>query len=122
MKSKVLIAGGGVAGLESAIALHEMAGDRVEVTICSPSEDFVYRPFAVAEPYGASRAMRFGMAELADRCRADFHLASIASVDQEAQRARTHDGETFAFDHLIVASGTRLLASVSGAVIFWGRR
>ncbi len=120
MKAKVLIAGGGVAGLESAIALHEMAGDRVEVTICSPSEDFVYRPFAVAEPYGASRAMRFGMEELAERCGADFHLASIASVDQEAQRARTHDGEKFAYDYLIVASGTRLLASVSGAVIFWG--
>ena len=83
MKARILIAGGGVAGLESAIALHEMAGDRVEVTICSPSEDFIYRPFAVAEPYGASRAMRYGMEELAKRCGADFHLASIASVDRK---------------------------------------
>ncbi|HKT82984.1 MAG TPA: FAD-dependent oxidoreductase [Solirubrobacterales bacterium] len=120
MSAKVLIAGGGVAALEAAIALREMAGDRVEVEICSPREDFIYRPFAVAEPYGASRVMRYDLAELAERCGATYRRASIGSVDGEAQRAHTHDGEEIAYDHLIVACGSRLLASVSGAVIFWG--
>lgn len=120
MSARVLIAGGGVAALEAAIALHEMAGERVEVTMCSPREDFIYRPFAVAEPYGASRVMRYDLAELAQRCGAGYHRASIISIDGEAQGARTHDGEEIAYDHLIVACGSRLLASVSGAVIFWG--
>lgn len=120
MSARVLIAGGGVAALEAAIALREMAGDRVEVTICSPHEDFIYRPLAVGEPYGASRAMRYDLAELAEGCGAGYRRASIGSVDGEARRARTHDDEEIAYDYLIVACGSRLLASVPGAVIFWG--
>lgn len=120
MSARVLIAGGGVAGLEAAIALREMAGDRAEVAIHSPREDFIYRPFAVAEPYGVSHALRYDLRELAERCGASFHLGSIGSVDGEKRRAHTHDGEEIAYDYLIVACGSRLLASVPGAVVFWG--
>ncbi|HEY7255751.1 MAG TPA: FAD-dependent oxidoreductase [Solirubrobacterales bacterium] len=120
MSVRVLIAGGGVAALEAAIALHEIAGDRVEVSMYAPREDFIYRPFAVSAPYGASPAMRYDLAELAERCGAVYHRATIGSVDPEAQRAHTHDGEEIAYDHLIVACGTRLLAGISGAVTFWG--
>jgi sulfide:quinone oxidoreductase len=120
VSARVLIAGGGVAALEAAIALHEMAGDRAEVAMYSPREDFIYRPFAVAEPYGASQAMRYDLAVLAERCGASLHRATIGSVDGEAQRAHTHDGEEVAYDYLIVACGTRLLASVPGAITFWG--
>jgi sulfide:quinone oxidoreductase len=120
MSSRVLIAGGGVAALEAMIALRDLAGDRVGVEVCSPREDFIYRPFTVAEPYGLSHAMRYDLRQLAERCDASFHLAGIGTVDGEAQRARTHDGREIAYDHLIVACGTRLLAGVSGAVTFWG--
>jgi len=74
----------------------------------------------VAEPYGESRPMRYDLTELTERCGASFHRATIGSVDGEAQRARTHGGEEIAYDHLILACGTRLLAGVSGAVTFWG--
>lgn len=120
MSARVLIAGGGVAALEAAIALHELAGDRAEVTMCSPREDFIYRPFAVGAPYGASRPMRYDLAELAERCGAGFRRATIGSVDGEGQLARTHDGDEIAYDYLIVACGTRLLAGVPGTVTFWG--
>jgi sulfide:quinone oxidoreductase len=120
MSARVLIAGGGVAALEAAIALHELAGERAEVAMYSPREDFIYRPFAVAAPYGASRPMRYDLAELAERCGAVFHRATIGLVDGEAQRVRTSDGDEIAYDYLIVACGTRLLAGISGAVTFWG--
>ena len=120
VNARVVIAGGGVAALEAAIALQDLAGDRAEVALYSPREDFIYRPFAVAEPYGASRPMRYDLAELAERCGASFHRAAIASVDAEARRVRTHGGEEIAYDHLIVACGSRLLAGISGAVTFWG--
>jgi sulfide:quinone oxidoreductase len=120
MSHRVLIAGGGVAAVEAAIALRDLAGDRAEVVMYSPREDFVYRPFAVAEPYGASNAMRYELGSIAERCGADFRLGSIESVDGDSRRARTHDGEEIPYDHLIVACGSRLLAGVSGAVTFWG--
>ena len=44
----VIIAGGGVAGLEALLALHELAGPRVNVELLAPEHDFVYRPLAVA--------------------------------------------------------------------------
>jgi sulfide:quinone oxidoreductase len=88
--------------------------------MCSPREDFIYRPFAVGAPYGASRPMRYDLTELAERCGAALHRATVGSVDGEAQRVRTHDGREIPYDHLIVACGTRLLAGISGAVTFWG--
>jgi len=117
---RVVIAGGGVAALESAVALRQLAGDRVEVEIFSPREDFIYRPFAVAEPYGAPSVTRYGLASLAERCGAEFHLGSIGTVDGDRRLARTHDGEEVSYDHLIVAPGSRALPGVPGAVTFWG--
>jgi sulfide:quinone oxidoreductase len=38
---RFVIAGGGVAGLEALLALHALAGDRVELTLVSPTADFV---------------------------------------------------------------------------------
>ena len=48
---QVLIAGGGVAGLEAAFALRQIAGDRVTVQILAPASEFVYRPTSVGEPF-----------------------------------------------------------------------
>jgi sulfide:quinone oxidoreductase len=120
MSATVLIAGGGVAALEAALALRDLAGERAEVEICSPREDFVYRPFSVAAPYGATQALRHDMSALAERCGARFRRASIGSVDPASRRARTHDGEEVSYDELLVACGTRLLAGVPGALTFWG--
>ena len=60
---RVLIAGGGVAGLEALLALRDLAGDRVELTLLSPETEFVYRPMAVAEPFGRGRADRHPLAD-----------------------------------------------------------
>src|SRR5262249_9104483 len=108
------------AALEAAVALNELAGDRVDVDVFSPREDFIYRPFAVAEPFGSSPEMRHRLDSLVERCGAEFHLGSIGPVECARQLVRTHDGEEVSYDHLIVASGSRLLAGVPGAVTFWG--
>jgi sulfide:quinone oxidoreductase len=120
MKSRVLIAGGGVASLETALALRDLAGDRVAVDIFSPSRDFVYRPYAVGEPYGTAHVARYDLEDLAARCGADFHLDSIASVDADARLVATHDGEKFPYDYLVLAPGAQLLWPVPGAITFWG--
>ena len=47
----VVIVGGGVAGLEALMALRDLAGDRVEMTLVAPEPDFTYKPLAVEEPF-----------------------------------------------------------------------
>ena len=37
---RVVIAGGGVAGLEALLALRDMAGDRVDLTLLAPEAEF----------------------------------------------------------------------------------
>lgn len=118
--AKVLIVGGGVGALEAALALQDMAGEKVRVEICAGRSDFVYRPFAVGEPYGASRVLRYDLEQLAEGCGAEFRLANIGWVDSALRCAHTHDGDEIPYDHLIVACGARLLWSVPGAVTFWG--
>lgn len=118
--SKVLIVGGGVGALEAAIALRNLAGDKVQVEICAGRGDFLYRPFAVGEPYGASRVLRYGLDQLASRCGAEFRLENIASVDPARRCACTHDGSEVPYDYLVVSCGARLLLGVPGATTFWG--
>ena len=119
-ESKVLIVGGGVGALEAALALRDLAGDRARVEICAGRGDFVYRPFAVGEPYGASRVLRYSLERLAESCGAGFREENIASVDSDQGLARSHDGTEILFDYLVVACGARLLWSIPGAVTFWG--
>jgi sulfide:quinone oxidoreductase len=52
--AEVLIVGGGVAAPETLMALRDLAGDRVRVTLAEP--DFVYRPMTVAESFGFGEA------------------------------------------------------------------
>jgi sulfide:quinone oxidoreductase len=120
MKSRALIVGGGVASLEAALALRDLAGERTSVTIFSPRPDFVYRPYAVGEPYGAASVSRYDLRELAPLCGAEFELDSVVSVDPEARLITTYDGDTFAYDYLILAQGAKLLWPVPGAATFWG--
>lgn len=118
--ARALIVGGGVGALEAALALRDMAGDKVQVQICAGRSDFVYRPFAVGEPYGASRVLRYDLEQLAGSCGAEFRLANVGWIDTAMRCAHTHDGDEIPYDFLIVACGARLLWSVPGAVTFWG--
>lgn len=40
-KADVLIAGGGIAGLEAMMAVRDLAGGRVRITLAAPEPDFV---------------------------------------------------------------------------------
>jgi len=117
---KVLIAGAGVAGVEAALALRDLGGDLIDVDMRDPRREFALRPFAVGEPYGASRIFRYDMETLASRCGASFHPDGIVSVDSQKQLATTRNGERLAYDYLLLATGARLLWAVPGAVTFWG--
>jgi sulfide:quinone oxidoreductase len=119
-RKKVLIAGAGLGGIEAALALDDLAGNLVDVELCDTRSEFVFRPFVVAEPYGAVRSFRYELESLARRCGATFRPGTVATVDADRRRLVFEDGERIAYDYLIVATGSRMQWAVPGAVTFWG--
>ena len=58
---RVLIAGGGVAGLEGLLALRHLVGVRARIEVLAPEREFTYRQLAVAEPFSAGEVARFDL-------------------------------------------------------------
>jgi sulfide:quinone oxidoreductase len=102
---RVVVAGGGVAGLEALLALHALAGDRVQLTLVSPTPDFVYRPLAVAEPFALGHQRRTPLAQATHATGAAFMQAPLISVDAAAKTVKLGDGQELAYDALVLATG-----------------
>lgn len=115
---RVLVAGGGVAGLEATLALGELAGDLVEVELLSPGEEFVYRPMLVAEPFGTARALRVEIDAILGDARVEHRRDALAAVDPAARQVTTTGGQTIDYDALLIALGARPVDAVPGALTF----
>jgi sulfide:quinone oxidoreductase len=118
--TRVVIAGGGVAALEAALALHALAEGRVSVELLAPEPHFWYRPLAVAEPFELGEARHFELSDLADRAGATFLLGALASVDTERREVSTSAGAVVAFDALLIACGAVPRPAIPGALTFRG--
>lgn len=117
---RALIAGGGVAALEAALALRDLVEERVSIELLAPEPGFWYRPLAVVEPFGLGHVHGLELAELARACGADFTLGALASVDPDRHVARTAAGARIEYDALLVAVGATPLRAVAGALTFRG--
>lgn len=47
--ARVVVLGGGITGLETLLGLHELAGDRVDLTLVSPEPEMIYSPKLVQD-------------------------------------------------------------------------
>lgn len=104
----MLIAGGGVAGLEGALALRELAGERVATTMLAPEPELVCRPMTVREPFAYGRAQRYSVSEIAADIGVTLITESFAWVDAAARTAYTDGGGKIAYDALLLALGARV--------------
>jgi sulfide:quinone oxidoreductase len=101
----VVIAGGGVAGLEALFALRALAGDRVALTLIAPDDHFSYRPLAVAEPFALGRPRRTPLSDAVRDAHAGFVRAAVAGVDVAERAVTTSDGQAIGYDALVLALG-----------------
>jgi sulfide:quinone oxidoreductase len=120
MATRVLIAGGGVAALEAALALRKLGEDRVSVEMLAPEPQFWYRPLAVAEPFDLGEVRHFDLAELAAAAGATFSPGALSAVDAGGRLAQTSAGSSIAYDILLVACGAGPIPAVPGALTFRG--
>ncbi len=96
-----------MAGLEALLALRDLAGDRVQLTLLSREAEFVYRPMAIAEPFGRARADRHLLADIVPGLDAELVRGELARVDGDSRTAITGAGDRLSYDALLVAVGAR---------------
>jgi sulfide:quinone oxidoreductase len=101
----VLIAGGGVAGLETVLALRALAADRVETTILAPDLKFVNRSMSAQQPFKVQRARGLRLEDTAAELGARWHRGTLDRVLHAQHRAVTRDGDELAYDTIVLALG-----------------
>ena len=119
-KPRVVIAGGGVAGIETVLALRDLAGDRIDIEIVAPEREFVYRPLAVATPFDLGDPPRFALADIARDLDATHRQDAIVAIRPTQRVALTLSGASVPYDVLVVTSGAEPVEAIPGAFTYRG--
>jgi sulfide:quinone oxidoreductase len=101
----VLIVGGGVAGLETLLALRALAADRVDITILAPELKFVNRSMSAQQPFEAQRGRGFRLEDTVAELGARWHRGTLDRVVHAEHRVVTRDRESLTYDMLVLALG-----------------
>lgn len=102
---RVLIAGGGVAGVECLLALHDLAAEHLDITMVSDSHELVEGAVALGEPFGGDAPQCIDLAQLTRSCGAWLVHGSVESVDADARTVTLLEGTTLGYDLLVLAVG-----------------
>lgn len=120
MPARVVIVGGGIAGLEVLLALRELAPDLADVEVLSPTSTFHYRPLDVVRPFGLESVLDLDLAELIRSGGARHRLGSLASVDLQRKVVQTESGRHLSYDALVLACGAHRRPALEGVLTFRG--
>jgi sulfide:quinone oxidoreductase len=104
-RTRIVIAGGGVAGLEALLALHSRLHGLAELTLVAPEDVFAYRPLAAAAPFDGQPIPTVPLREVAAEHQTALVQDALAAVDPVAQVATLASGSTLPYDILVVATG-----------------
>jgi sulfide:quinone oxidoreductase len=103
----VLIAGGGVAGLETLLALRALAADRLDITILAPELKFVNRSMSAQQPFKVQRRRGFRLEDTAAELGAHWHRGTLDRVVHAQHRVVTRNRDSLSYDMLVLALGAR---------------
>jgi sulfide:quinone oxidoreductase len=121
---QVVIAGGGFAALEAALALRALVGDHVRLglSLISASKALAYRPAATAEAFTPAAPLAYGLPAIAAELGASFHHDRLVAVEPGARRVELSSGGSLEYDALVVATGARATPAIAGALTFRDQR
>jgi sulfide:quinone oxidoreductase len=118
--AEIVVVGGGIAALETVLALRALAGDRVRVTVVADAPDFVLPPALAAAVPSRRGARRRPWAAIAGDLGVGLVPATVASVDAEAREVKLNRGDPLRYDSLVIAHGARSVPPFEGVVTLGG--
>ena len=119
-RSRVVVAGGGVAALEGAVALSTLAGDHVTLTLLAPGHDFALRALVAHEPFGRPPARRYPLVQIANSIGAEFVNDRFAWLDRAQRTVHTSDGQELRYDMLLLGLGATARPRYEHAITIGG--
>ncbi len=110
--TEVLVVGGGIAALETVLALHALAPGHTRVTLLAPDDRFELRPLALARPFLPFRSTPVQLPELMERLGGRFVSGALSALQASERTVELQDGTTLGFDVLVLALGARPVAAL----------
>lgn len=105
-RERIVILGGGFAGLETTFLLRHRLHDEVELALVSDTPEFLYRPNTIYIPFGLDpEKLRIPLDQPTRRQQIDFFQGTVADVDPEAGRIEFEDRPSLSYDQLVIATG-----------------
>jgi len=117
--ARVLIIGGGVAAVEAALALADLAAERAWISVIAPEPDLVLKPLVVEEPFTGQPVESHELAPLLETVGVDLISGALARVDTTARRVELADGGRLDYEALVVCVGGRADPAYHDAETFW---
>ena len=109
MASRAVVLGSNFGGLTVALALKRELHEDIDVTVISPSDQFVFTPSLIWVPFGKRTLadITFPVHRTLDAHGVHFVHAAASAIDPVARVVTTETGEHYSYDHLVVATGFR---------------
>jgi sulfide:quinone oxidoreductase len=120
---RIVVAGGGVAGLEACLALRTFLGEaELTIDLLCREDRFEYRPLAVLEPFEGAPPWSMSLERFAADQDVRLVRDALAAVDPDRHVAITAYCGRLSYDALLVCVGARPVRALPGAITFRGGR
>jgi len=120
MNHRILITGGGVAALETLLAVRELAEERVDVTVLAPETHFTYRPLTILEAFRPGTQRTYDLRSLVEGAGARLEPGRLVGVNPDQRVVLTSGAARLPYDSLVLALGARRETAVPGATMLGG--
>ena len=105
---RVVVVGGGFAGLETIFYLRHKLRDRVDLRLISDSKYFIFKPNTIYVPFGADpNKFRIDLDEPTHRKNIEFIIDLVNDVDLNDNKVITDLAE-ISYDYLVIATGAAM--------------
>ncbi len=108
-KPRVLVLGGGFAGLETAFMLRMRIHDDADITLVSDSDHFNFKPNSIYIPFGAEpESLLIDLAAPLRKRNIDLFQGRAREIDPETRHVSLADGTNLPYDYLVIGTGATM--------------